>query len=54
MSIGVLPLRLSVHQVCPWYPRSQKRTLITMEMDIQIVVSHMGAGNETWVLCKNI
>lgn len=31
----------------------QKRTLDLLKLELQIIVNcHMGAGNQTWVLCK--
>jgi len=51
MCISVLPTCVS-H--APLMSSGHKRALDTLELELQMVVSHhVGAGNETQVLCKS-
>lgn len=54
MCMDVLFTCISVYHLCTNVCRGQKRALRTLELEIQIIVSHhRGAENQTWVPWKS-
>lgn len=47
-------LRVYMCSVCRLHaPRDHETALDPLELEWMVVSFHVGAGNQTWVLCKN-
>jgi hypothetical protein len=45
---------LYVHNGCAWCPMDVKKDVRPLAPELQMVVSyHVGARNQTWLLCKS-